>query len=208
MAKAEKKRKKAKRKKDKKKSPALSMDPVVSEFCEPRKSGIHQTGVFATKRIPKGARVIEYVGEKLKTKEAEARNVAHSESVEGTDDASVFMFIVDKKHQLDGNVPYNTARFINHSCAANCYPDVIKKRVWIIADREIERGEELAYNYGFDVEHYKEHPCRCGSKKCVGYIVAQEQWGKLRKKIKKAKKKKQKQLREALIPVAPVVPGE
>ena len=49
---------------------------------------------------------------------------------------------------MDGNIPANTARFINHSCAPNCEIDILKRRIFIFALRDIEPGEELSYNYG------------------------------------------------------------
>ncbi|MDC0292219.1 SET domain-containing protein-lysine N-methyltransferase, partial [Verrucomicrobiales bacterium] len=53
--------------------------------------------------------------------------------------------------------------------------------------------EELFFNYGFDLECYEEHPCRCGAKKCVGYIAGEDFWDDLKKKLqKKAAKKKKK----------------
>ena len=47
-----------------------------------------------------------------------------------------------------------------------------------------KKGEEITYDYGYDVDNYEDHPCRCGSKKCVGYIVSEEQWPKLKKLIR------------------------
>jgi hypothetical protein len=40
--------------------------------------------------------------------------------------------------------------------------------------RDIRAGEELTFNYGFDLDDYRDHPCRCGARECVGYIVAEE----------------------------------
>ena len=107
----------------------------------------------------------------------------------------MYVFELNKRYDLDGNVPENTARFINHSCDPNCEPDVIKNRIWLLSTRKIKKGEELSYNYGFDLECYEEHECRCGSKKCVGYITAEENWRKLKKLIAKKKKKEKKAAR-------------
>ncbi|MCB1095564.1 MAG: SET domain-containing protein-lysine N-methyltransferase [Verrucomicrobiae bacterium] len=156
-----------------------------SRWCHAEGSDIHQIGVFASRDIPEDTRIIEYVGEILKNEEADQRGIDLAESVDGTDLASVFNFILDEEHQIDGNKEYNTARYINHSCDPNCWVDVIDGRIWVIALRDIAQGEELTFDYGFDVEHWKEHPCRCGSVSCVGYIVSQEQWPQLRKKIRK-----------------------
>jgi hypothetical protein len=53
-------------------------------------------------------------------------------------------------------------------------------RVWIVASRDIAAGEEITFNYSFDLVDYKEHPCDCGSPNCVGYIVAEEFFAQLR----------------------------
>ena len=83
-------------------------------------------------------------------------------------------FDLDETTDLDGNVEHNPARFINHSCSPNCEAQSEEDRIWIVALRDIKAGEELGFNYGYDLEDYLEHPCRCGAKNCVGYIVAEE----------------------------------
>ncbi|MGK0189773.1 MAG: SET domain-containing protein [Verrucomicrobiales bacterium] len=156
-----------------------------SRWCHAEGSDIHQIGVFASCDIPEDTKIIEYVGEILKNEDADQRGIDLAGEVDGTDHASVFNFILDEEHQIDGDKEYNTARFINHSCDPNCWVDIVDNCIWIIALRDIDEGEELTFDYGFDVEHWKEHPCRCGSEICVGYIVSQEQWSQLKKKIRK-----------------------
>ena len=51
---------------------------------------------------------------------------------------------------------------------------MIDGRIWIVAGRDIRAGEEITFNYGYDIESYREHPCHCGAPQCVGYIVAEE----------------------------------
>src|SRR6185436_12484213 len=75
--------------------------------------------------------------------------------------------IGDSRHDLDGEVAWNPARWLNHSCAPNCDAEWIEGRIWIVARRAIRAGEELTFNYGYDLEDYREHPCRCGSPDCV-----------------------------------------
>jgi hypothetical protein len=58
-----------------------------------------------------------------------------------------------------------------------------EKEIWFTALRDIEKGEELVFNYGFDLEVWEDHPCRCGSENCVGFIAAEEYWPTLRRKI-------------------------
>jgi hypothetical protein len=156
------------------------MKPTTSPYIIVRKSSIHNRGVFARKDIPKGARVIEYVGEKVTKKEAEDRV---TETIGNADEnnGAVYIFELNKRHDIDGKVPYNTARFINHSCDPNCETEIIRGHIWITALRDIKKGEEISYNYGYGPDEFEDHPCRCGSKNCIGYIVAEEHWRKVRK---------------------------
>lgn len=152
-----------------------------SEWCEVRQSGIHGSGVCAAKDIPEGTQIIEYVGEKIDKKESERRAWAQVEHAKKTGDAAVYIFTLSKKWDIDGNVPWNTARLLNHSCDPNCETWVEEKQIFIYAKRDIAKGEELTFDYGFDIESYEDHPCLCGSDNCVGYIVIQESWPELKR---------------------------
>ena len=72
-----------------------------------------------------------------------------------------------RKWDIDGNVPWNTARFINHSCDPNAETMNTGRRILIQAMKDIPKGEEITYNYGYDIENYEDHPCHCGSPNCV-----------------------------------------
>lgn len=150
-----------------------------SEYCEVRGSDIHGRGVYATKPIPQGARIIEYVGMLIDKQESEKRGIRQQQVADETGDAAVYIFTLNKRFDIDGDVPWNTARLINHSCAPNCEAWVEGRRIFIHALRDIEAGEELSFDYGFDVETWEDHPCRCGQNECVGYIVSREQWDQL-----------------------------
>ncbi|MFV1994127.1 MAG: SET domain-containing protein, partial [Verrucomicrobiales bacterium] len=153
-----------------------------------KKSGIHRRGLFASANIEEGERIIEYVGEKITKAESERRADTQLERAGSKGDGAVYIFTLNKRHDIDGNVERNKARYANHSCDPNCETDIIRGRIWLIALRDIEKGEEIVYNYNFDLELYEDHSCRCGAKRCVGYIVGEEYWKKLKKKIKKKKK--------------------
>ena len=75
----------------------------------------------------------------------------------------------------------NVARLINHSCAPNCRIEVVRGRVWITARRDIPAGAELTFDYGFAFPDWALHPCRCGSPRCPGFIVASAQRWRLRR---------------------------
>lgn len=159
--------------------------PESEPYYVVRKSRIHGEGVYASRLIPQGARIIEYVGEKLTKSQSEKRGSALLEKAKQTGEGAVYLFILNKKYDLDGNVPWNTARLVNHSCEPNCEAEVVRGRIWYVALQDIPEGTELTLNYGFDVENWEDHPCRCGSARCVGYIVAEEQWPKLKREMKK-----------------------
>lgn len=165
---------------------------TTNPYITVKKSKIHSTGVFAKKKIKKGTRVIEYVGEKVTKAEAEKRAVKPlNRNSKNREYGAVYIFDLNKRYDIDGYVSYNTARYINHSCDPNCESEIIKGKIYIIAIRDIKKSEELSYNYGYAYEDYEDHPCACKTDKCVGYILAEEHWPKLKRK-EKAKKKKRK----------------
>lgn len=169
----------------------VSMKPTTSEYVEVRDSKIHANGVFAAKDIPAGTKLIEYVGEKITKAESERRaDKVLDASKDNPELGAVYIFTLNSKHDIDGNVKWNTARLINHSCDPNCESEIDRGHIWISSIKDIKKGDELSYDYGYDVDNYEEHICKCGSKNCVGHIVSQDQWGKLKRKkfFKKLKK--------------------
>ena len=152
---------------------------VENKYLEFKKSGIHNYGAFAVKPVRKGTRIIEYVGRPLTKKKAQA----------ALQDGNAYVFTINKHFDIDGEVPWYPARFINHRCEVNAESDVEDDRVWIIATRNIKKGEEILYNYNYDLEDAFDNPCYCGSKNCIGYMVGEEYWPKLRKQIAKREKK-------------------
>jgi SET domain-containing protein len=138
-----------------------------------RDSGIHGTGAFADRAIPAATRIIEYVGEQITKEESARRCEANNQ----------YIFSLTEEIDLDGNVEWNPARLINHSCAPNCESECIEGRIWIIALRDIAPGTEITFNYGYDLEDFEEHPCRCGAQGCIGFIVAEEFHEEVRKRM-------------------------
>lgn len=135
-----------------------------TEWLSFRPSGIHGLGAFARRYIPSGTRVVEYIGEKITKQESLRRCEANNE----------YIFALDEQHDIDGSVRHNPARLINHSCSPNCEAVIEDGRVWILTTRPISSGEEITFNYGFDLADYREYPCHCGAPDCVGYMVAEE----------------------------------
>jgi uncharacterized protein len=128
------------------------------------RSPIHGTGGFAKQAICQRARVIEYAGERI----------PRPESLRRCEQNNQYIFRLNEELDLDGNVAGNPARFLNHSCVPNCEATLEQDRIWIVAIRDIRAGEEITINYGYDLDSYRDYPCRCGSPECVGYIVAED----------------------------------
>ena len=166
------------------------MKKVSSPYICVKSSKIHSKGIFAKKDIPEGTRIIEYVGEKITKAESDRRaDIPLKRAKKNKKYGAVYIFELNKRYDLDGDVPYNTAKYINHSCNPNCETDIIRGRIWIIALRDIQKGEEISYNYGYGYEDFQEHKCECGADNCVGYILDEDHWPKLkRKKARELKK--------------------
>jgi SET domain-containing protein len=142
----------------------MNVPPLAGELIAFQTSRIHGSGGFATTEVPAGARLIEYVGERISKAESHRRCEANNP----------FVFEFDDATDLDGNVDWNPARWLNHSCAPNCEAELDEGRIWIVALRNIAAGEELSFNYGYDLTDYRDFPCRCGTPVCVGFMVAEE----------------------------------
>ena len=145
-----------------------------------KKSKIDNRGLYAATNIKKDSKIIEYKGRIITVKETET-------NPKFDNNKAIYLFNLNKKYDLDGDFKYNTARLINHSCDPNCEVDGVGLKLWIYSIRDIKKNEELTYDYGFSFDKdYKDFPCRCGAKKCVGFIVnSQSRW-----RIKKLKKRK------------------
>jgi SET domain-containing protein len=137
-----------------------------------RQSKIHGRGVFAARRIRKGTRIIEYVGERVTHAEADRRYEDRP-----ADDNHTFLFIVDARTVIDAGVDGNAARFINHSCDPNCETVTEKRRIYIEAIKTIQPGVELSYDYqiqrepGDPPEVDEIFACRCGAPDCRGTML-------------------------------------
>ena len=86
---------------------------------------------------------------------------------------STWTYLIDlHRNNLVVN-PWTPFRYLNHCCVPNCRLSSDGYKVKVIATKPIEEGQELTIDYcwGADVAI----PCRCGSKKCRGYIIDSNQ---------------------------------
>lgn len=161
---------------------------VSNPWIEPAASSIHGRGVYARRAIPYKTRIIEYTGGRITKAEAKRRETARLERQRRGGDGCVYIFDLNNRYDLDGRSTKNVARLINHSCSPNCQAETIRGHVWIIARRDIAAGEELTFDYGFPFKEWRLHPCRCGSRGCVGYIVNKPQRWRVRKLLRGSRK--------------------
>ena len=164
---------------------------------EIRTSAVAGKGAFALRAIKKGERLIEYTGEKIPHPVADARY-----DDETMDEHHTFLFTINSRYVLDATHGGNESRYINHSCDPNCETEIVRGRVWIYAIKDIEPGEELAYDYAYErsgdetAADERRYKCLCGSKKCRGSIL--EPMSAFRKRQREARAKRaQRQRRRA-----------
>ena len=110
-------------------------------------------GLFATKPIPKGKRIVEYTGPLVPNDQVEKSN-------------GKYFFGVNKRWSIDGRPRSNIARYINHSCQPNAEALVSHGRVWIWSKRTIKPGEEITYDYGKEYFDGIIEPVGCKCAKC------------------------------------------
>jgi SET domain-containing protein len=131
--------------------------PAISSN-KPYRIGRSRTGLglFATKPIRKGTKIVRYFGPMLDC------NKKKDDAVENK-----YLFQITNRWTIDGSVRENIARYINHACRPNAESDVQKKkrRVYIRAIKDIAPGEEINYDYGTDYfkEYLKPIGCKCDS---------------------------------------------
>lgn len=109
-------------------------------------------GLFAVKDIPRFQKVVEYIGEHISHDEADRRG-------------GKYLFTLSKDTIIDGKDRQNIARYVNHGCKPNCYAEIDedKGKIFYIAKRKINAGEEITINYGKEYfeDHIQPYGCRC-----------------------------------------------
>ena len=136
-------------------------------------SAVHGKGVFATRHMAAGERVIEYAGERISMAEAIRRHPHDADQPDHT-----FYFHLDDGRVIDALYGGNDSKWINHSCRPNCVPDEVKGRIYMLTRRPVFKGEELTFDYGlFSDEPMTDalkarYACCCGAPKCRGTMLS------------------------------------
>ena len=144
-----------------------------------KKSKIDNLGVYAAANIKAGTKIIYYKGKIITKKETEI-------NPKYDNDKAIYLFNLNSRYDLDGDFKFNTARLINHSCEPNCEVEITDNQIWISSIKKVKKDDELTYNYGYPFDSdFDDHVCKCGSKKCVGFILSYDDWPKLKKALNK-----------------------
>uniref|UniRef100_A0A3B3CVX0 [histone H3]-lysine(4) N-methyltransferase n=1 Tax=Oryzias melastigma TaxID=30732 RepID=A0A3B3CVX0_ORYME len=130
------------------------------------RSRIQGLGLYAARDIEKCTMVIEYIGAIIRSEVANRKERLYESQNRG-----VYMFRIDNDYVIDATITGGPARYINHSCAPNCITEVVnvekENKIIISSCRRIQRGEELSYDYKFDLEDDQHKiPCHCGAVNC------------------------------------------
>jgi hypothetical protein len=168
--------------------------PAIS-LNKPYRIGRSKTGLglFATKPIKKGTRIIRYFGPILDCRKKDEDAIENK-----------YLFELNNRWTIDGSIRENVARYINHACKPNAESDVRprKRKVFIRAIKDIEPGEEINYDYGTDYfkAYLKPIGCKCEAcekKRKKKRAEARAERQRLKEKAeRKAKKKAEKLAKE------------
>ncbi|XP_055917671.1 uncharacterized protein LOC129949949 [Eupeodes corollae] len=130
------------------------------------RSKIQGLGLYAARDLEKHTMVIEYIGQVIRTEVSELREKQYDLRNRG-----IYMFRLDEERVVDATLSGGLARYINHSCNPNCVTEIVdvdrEYRIIIFAKRRINKGEELSYDYKFDIEDDAHKiSCMCEAPNC------------------------------------------
>lgn len=132
-------------------------------------------GLRACQDIPKETFIYEYVGEVMNQTTFLQRMQQYR--IEGI--RHFYFMMLQPNEYLDATKKGGKGRFINHSCNPNC---AVSKwqvgkhlRMGIFAKRNIQKGEELTFNYNVDRYGNDAQECFCGEPNCVGTLGGKTQ---------------------------------
>lgn len=130
------------------------------------RSRIQGLGLFAARELEPQTMVIEYIGELIRIELSNKREKEYEAQHRG-----IYMFRLDHDTVIDATMCGGLARYVNHSCQPNCFAEYLnfgdRSHIVIITNRRIEKGEELCYDYNFDLEDGgSKIPCLCRAVNC------------------------------------------
>jgi len=130
---------------------------------ELRKSSMHGNGLFARKFIPRGTVLWKYTP---------TSEIAYPQNQFDKFGKKHQDYLIRYAYWWKGKICLCTdiSKFWNHSCDPNAAPVPSNSNKWDFAIRDIEKSEELTYDYGLLMDH-THILCNCPSPKCRYAIV-------------------------------------
>ncbi len=126
----------------------------MASGVEVRNSPIHGVGVFAIRKFNVGERVLPIDDSRIVTQDApldpEKGEYDHHQDYLGTHDVLM----------------QEPERHINHCCKPNVYIETLDGVRWVSAYRDIQVGDEIAYDYCINSYGDDEWDCSCGQLRC------------------------------------------
>ena len=126
---------------------------TIEEHVFVRESEIHGEGLFTAVDIPAGEKIMIISGDVISADECVRRE---------DEEDNVYIFCLDDDCYIDTAMT-DKIKYLNHNCDFNC--DIIERdgeSLYLTAYRDIQKGEELTIDYGYD-EIYE----YCNCDKCV-----------------------------------------
>lgn len=137
----------------------------VADFLELRPSTIHGVGIFTSRLIEPGERVIEWGGTLFTTQEIKAGHARQYSYVP-----------INEEWYLGSpaNAELTVDDYINHSCAPNLW---MLGSATLIARFQIPRNGELTADYAMwlaDESYEMKNPCNCGTIACRHRVTGKD----------------------------------
>jgi SET domain-containing protein len=131
-------------------------------------------GLFATEPIPKGTKIIEYVGPRISNQEVEKSS-------------GKYFFGLNQQWSIDGSGRENIARYANHSCKPNADAIITRGRIWICSNRNIKAGEEITYHYGKEYFEgiIRDIGCKCPKCEPASHTTSSGRAAKKKRSVKR-----------------------
>lgn len=132
-------------------------------------------GVRAEEDIPENGFIYEYKGEVIREDEFRNRLVEYDDKKF----KHFYFMMLQSGEFIDATIKGSLARFCNHSCNPNAYVNkwVVggKLRMGIFAKRNINKGEEVTFDYNVDRYGAAAQKCYCEEPNCIGFLGGKTQ---------------------------------
>lgn len=126
-------------------------------------SQINRFGLFAKEKILKDEIIWSPTDETVKKISISG---FHKLSKKDQQDWIDYCYQINDYFQMD----IDDTRFMNHSCEPNTMDHPNDDPIMIVALRDIDKDDEVTWNYLPFMNPFQVFSCKCGSKNCIGVV--------------------------------------